>query len=33
MTATSLVPEQAAFRGMAFPELVSRMVEEARCEL
>jgi D-alanine-D-alanine ligase len=33
MTATSLVPEQAAYRGMAFPELVSRMVEEARCDL
>jgi D-alanine-D-alanine ligase len=33
MTATSLVPEQAAYRGIDFPELVSRMVEEARCDL
>jgi D-alanine-D-alanine ligase len=33
MTATSLVPEQAAFRGISFPDLVSRMVEEARCDL
>ncbi|MDE0811650.1 MAG: D-alanine--D-alanine ligase, partial [Alphaproteobacteria bacterium] len=33
MTATSLVPEQAAYRGMDFPELVSCMVEEARCDL
>jgi D-alanine-D-alanine ligase len=33
MTATSLVPEQAAYRGMDFPKLVSRMVEEARCDL
>jgi D-alanine-D-alanine ligase len=33
MTATSLVPEQAAYKGMDFPELVSRMVEEARCDL
>lgn len=32
MTATSLVPEQAAFRGIGFPELVSRMVEGARCD-
>jgi D-alanine-D-alanine ligase len=33
MTATSTVPEQAAFRGIEFPELVSRMVEDARCDL
>jgi len=33
MTATSTVPEQAAFRGIGFPELVSRMVEDARCDL
>lgn len=32
MTATSLVPEQAALRGISFPDLVSRMVEEARCD-
>ena len=32
MTPTSLVPEQAAFRGIAFPELVARMVEGARCD-
>ena len=32
MTATSLVPEQAAHRGMGFPALVSRMVEDARCD-
>ena len=32
MTATSLVPEQAAHLGVSFPELVSRMVEEARCD-
>jgi len=33
MTVTSTVPEQAAFRGIGFPELVSRMVEDARCDL
>ncbi len=33
MTSTSLVPEQAAFRGISFPDLVSRMVEEAQCDL
>ena len=33
MTATSLVPEQARHRGIGFPELVSRIVEEARCDL
>jgi len=32
MTPTSLVPEQAAHLGIAFPELVSRMVEGARCD-
>ncbi|MDF1790903.1 MAG: D-alanine--D-alanine ligase [Thalassobaculaceae bacterium] len=32
MTPTSLVPEQAAFRGISFPELVARMVEGARCD-
>ena len=32
MTPTSLVPEQAAFRGIQFPELCARMVEEARCD-
>lgn len=29
MTALSLVPEQARFRGMSYPELVQRIVEEA----
>lgn len=33
MTATSLVPEQAGFRGIPFPTLVTRMVEGARCDL
>ncbi len=32
MTPTSLVPEQAAARGISFPALVARMVEEARCD-
>lgn len=32
MTPTSLVPEQAAYRGISFPELVARMVEGARCD-
>ncbi|NQW12035.1 MAG: D-alanine--D-alanine ligase [Alphaproteobacteria bacterium] len=32
MTPTSLVPEQAAHRGIPFPELVARLVEEARCD-
>lgn len=32
MTATSLVPEIAAFAGISFPELVRWMVEEARCD-
>ena len=31
MTATSLVPEMAAYRGMSFPDLVSWMVEDASC--
>ena len=31
MTATSLVPEIAAHAGISFPELVSRLVEGARC--
>jgi D-alanine-D-alanine ligase len=31
MTATSLVPEMAAHAGMAFPELVRWMVEDASC--
>lgn len=31
MTATSLVPELAAYRGMDFPALVSWMVEDASC--
>jgi D-alanine-D-alanine ligase len=29
MTPTSLVPEQALYKGMSFPELVSWMVENA----
>ena len=32
MTATSLVPEQAAHAGIDFPALVSWMVENARCD-
>ena len=32
MTPASLVPEQAAHLGISFPELVARMVEEARCD-
>lgn len=32
MTPTSLVPEQAAHLGISFPDLVSRMVEDARCD-
>ncbi|MCS6780356.1 MAG: D-alanine--D-alanine ligase [Geminicoccaceae bacterium] len=32
MTPLSLVPEQAAFCGIAFADLVVRLVEEARCD-
>jgi len=32
MTPLSLAPEQAAYRGISFPELMSWMVEEARCD-
>ena len=32
MTATSLVPEIAAYAGISFPELVRWMVEQARCD-
>jgi len=32
MTATSLVPEIAAFAGISFPQLVSWMVENATCD-
>ena len=32
MTPLSLVPEQAAHCGMSFADLVSRLVEEARCD-
>ena len=32
MTPLSLVPEQAAYLGLSFPELVSWMVENARCD-
>jgi D-alanine-D-alanine ligase len=32
MTDTSLVPELAAYAGISFPELVSWMVENARCD-
>ncbi|MFN7054508.1 D-alanine--D-alanine ligase [Hyphomonas sp.] len=32
MTPTSLVPEQAAFVGMAFEELVAWMIEDASCQ-
>ena len=33
MTDTSLVPEQAAFKGIDFPNLVSKIVEVAQCDL
>ena len=33
MTPLSLVPEQAAYRGIAFPELVVRLLEQARCDM
>lgn len=32
MTPLSLVPEQAAYRGLAFPDLVGRLVEQAQCD-
>jgi len=32
MTPTSLVPEQAAYAGISFQELVSWMVENAECD-
>ena len=32
MTPLSLVPEQAAYRGIAFADLVVRLVENARCD-
>lgn len=32
MTELSLVPEQAAYLGQSFPELVAAMVEEAQCD-
>ncbi len=32
MTPTSLVPEQAAYAGMDFPELVAWMIEDASCQ-
>ncbi len=32
MTPLSLVPEQAAYRGISFPDLVAWMVEHARCD-
>jgi D-alanine-D-alanine ligase len=32
MTPLSLVPEQAAYRGISFPDLVGWMVENARCD-
>ena len=33
MTPLSLVPEQAAYRGIGFGDLVVRLVEEARCDM
>ena len=33
MTPLSLVPEQAAYRGISFPELVVRLLEHARCDM
>ncbi len=32
MTPLSLVPEQAAYRGISFPDLVAWMVENAQCD-
>ena len=32
MTPLSLVPEQAAYIGISFPDLVQWMVEQARCD-
>ena len=32
MTPLSLVPEQAAYRGISFADLVVRLVETARCD-
>jgi D-alanine-D-alanine ligase len=32
MTPTSLVPEQAAYKGMSFPQLVRRILEDASCD-
>lgn len=32
MTPTSLVPEQAGFRGMNFPALCAKLVEDAQCD-
>ena len=32
MTPTSLVPEQAAYQGITFPQLVAWMVEDASCQ-
>jgi D-alanine-D-alanine ligase len=32
MTQTSLVPELAAYAGMSFVELVTWMVENAKCD-
>ena len=32
MTATSLIPEQAEYAGISFPELVTWMVDNARCD-
>ncbi|MED5225854.1 MAG: D-alanine--D-alanine ligase [Pseudomonadota bacterium] len=33
MTSTSLIPEQAAHAGMTFPELLTKLVETAQCDL
>ena len=32
MTPISLVPEQAAYAGIGFADLVERLVEDARCD-
>ena len=32
LTPTSLVPEQAQYQGISFPELVANMVEDAQCD-
>ena len=32
MTETSLIPEQAEYCGISFPELIKKIMEMARCD-